>query len=255
MLASLFKWRRAEPVVEYTAEVPVDTRVYAIGDIHGRLDLLQAMQAMIRADAETAAVSRKVVVYLGDYVDRGLESRQVIDHLMTNPMDGFDSVHLIGNHEAFLLDFLKDASVGTGWIMNGGDTTLYSYGVGLTLELPTEGRYRQAQHDLREVFPPAQLEFLLAMPHCHIEGDYFFVHAGVKPGVVLEDQDPNDMMWIRGAFLRATNDFGKIVVHGHSISDEVEFRANRIGIDTGAYFSGRLSCLVLEGSDRRLLQT
>ena len=225
---SALKGRRAGAPRVPAPSVPDGTRVYAIGDIHGRLDLLARLSERIVIDSGDFTGERKVVVYLGDYVDRGPCSRGVIDLLVDEPLGGFESVHLKGNHEKFLLDFLDDASVWPFWLHNGADATLSSYGV-----TPTAGP-EGLQAEFRASIPARHLEFLRALSLSHAEGDYFFVHAGVRPGVALEDQDEADMIWIRDPFLFSDADHGKIVVHGHSIARQPEIEANRIGIEPGA---------------------
>jgi len=235
------------------ARAPAGSRVYAIGDIHGRADLLAALHRMIRDDAAGRPVSRRVAVYVGDYIDRGPDSRAVIDLLLDAPLAGFESVHLLGNHEAFLLDFLDDAAIGPDWLFNGGAETLASYGV--ESPWPFGDPLDRMQTEFRRRLPARHLTFLRGLRLSHVEGDYLFVHAGVRPGVPLDRQARDDLLWIRDEFLDSGTDLGKVVVHGHSIAHEPEQRANRIGIDTGAYMTGRLTCLVLEGADRRFLAT
>jgi len=234
--------------------IPDGERIYAIGDVHGRVDLLQDLHEMIRADAAKAPGPRCTTIYLGDLIDRGNHSRQVIDLLLTKPLPGFAAVHLLGNHEDSLLRFLDDAAIGDNWLTYGGDTTLFSYGVGLHVA-GALAPMTVLQERLRAALPAAHLAFLRAMPLTHQRGDYLFVHAGIRPGVALDEQARTDLLWIRDEFLSASTDHGMVVVHGHSISRKVEMKSNRIGIDTGAYFSGRLTALVLEGETRRLLQT
>lgn len=238
------------------ATVAAGSRVYAIGDIHGRADLLREMHELIRADAKEFPSDRRVVVYLGDYVDRGDESRQVIDLLLDEKLAGFESIYLLGNHERTLLDFLNDISVAPSWFLYGGVETLASYGVRLDRRLPSESAcYTQAQLELRRTLPPRQLAFLHALELTHVEGDYLFAHAGIRPGVALDAQAERDVIWIRDEFLESTVNHGKIVVHGHTITDAPETRANRIGIDTGAFASGKLTCLVLQDDWRGFLST
>ena len=236
--------------------VPADTRVYAIGDIHGRLDLLRQLEAKIVAHAAQAPVARHVLVYIGDYVDRGYESRQVIDHLIAPPPAGFDRVCLKGNHEDFMLRFLDDAHIAPMWLVNGGRETLLSYGITLPAGHDLGDQIADAQARFRDTLPPAHLAFLKGLKLSHVEGGYVFVHAGVRPGVALEDQAESDLLWIRDEFLhsRAGHD-NQVVVHGHTVVAEPEVQAHRIGIDTGAFATGRLTCLVLEGSDRGFFQT
>lgn len=252
MLGSLFRSRQA-PESAYT--VPEDTRVYVVGDIHGRVDLLRRMNDLVAADSEAAGVARKVLVYLGDYVDRGDSSRQVVDLILDQRMPEFEFVHLTGNHEDTMLAFLDDASYGQNWFLNGGDATIYSYGVRDTREGSADERFERMQRELLENLPQNHVDFLKSLQLWHVEGDYLFVHAGIRPGRPPERQDRGDILWIRDEFLGSDADHGKCVVHGHTITQEVDYRPNRIGIDTGAYYTGKLSCLVLEGRDRRLLQT
>jgi len=252
MLRKLFG---ARPAASEPASAPSDTRIYVIGDIHGRCDLLSALHERILDDAGTATASRRVVVYLGDYVDRGEASCQVIALLLERPLAGFEQIFLSGNHEAMMLRFLDDAAVGEMWLYNGGDATLFSYGVSIASGSDPDQRCIVMQRALGEKLPDRHLAFLRRLRPYHVEGDYLFVHAGIRPGVPLEEQSSEDLFWIREEFLYSRADHGRCVVHGHTIVSEPEFRPNRIGIDTGAYFSNRLTCLVLEGTDQRTLQT
>lgn len=237
--------------------VPDDTRVYAIGDLHGRADLLARLHARIRDDAD-GAPGRRVVVYMGDYVDRGPQSFEVVDMILHDPPPGCRTVRLKGNHEDFLLCFLDGDDVGSMWLMNGGEATLRSYGI----ETPSEawglvsadpGELAVLRTRLAEAMPTDHLRLLRDLSLSHVEGDYLFVHAGVRPGVALADQTPHDLMWIRDEFLSAAAPCDRIVVHGHTIESAPVTTPWRIGIDTGAYRSGRLTCLVLEGAERRFL--
>lgn len=235
--------------------VPDGTRVYAIGDIHGRRDLLSRLLDGIGDDAAGASSTRVVAVFLGDYVDRGPESREVIDLLLGDPLHGFDVIRLKGNHEDFMIRFLEDGSLGDAWLMNGADATMMSYGVdfyGIGRQGGTLAGIRTA---LIDAVPESHRDFLAQLGLVHLEGDYAFVHAGVRPGYALDEQRESDLLWIRHEFLNSLADFGKIVVHGHSIHAEPVVLANRIGIDTGAFHTNRLTCLVLEGEDRRFLHT
>jgi serine/threonine protein phosphatase 1 len=235
---------------------PAGRRVYAVGDIHGRADLLERLHARISDDATAAAADgvQAVVVYLGDYVDRGAQSRDVIDILSGDPLPGFERIFLKGNHEDMMLRFLAGPADPL-WLFNGGTQTLASYdAMGSSLETghwDLEGMRRR----LAAALPASHLEFLRSLRLAHEEGDYLFVHAGVRPGRPLAEQNGEDLMWIRGPFLGASAPFGRFVVHGHTITSQPEVRTNRIGIDTGAFFSDVLTCLVLEGDRRRFLQT
>jgi serine/threonine protein phosphatase 1 len=256
MFKGLFrKSDRPAAAAAMTARTPEAVRLYAIGDIHGRLDLLRHMHDLIREDAARAGAARNRVVYLGDYIDRGLESRQVIDFLLDEPLDGFEQVYLKGNHEEVLLQFLEDPGVGANWFFFGGDSTLYSYRVPGASPAIDANRLAQVQTAFQNALPPRHLAFYRALELQHRAGDYLFVHAGIRPGLPLERQTEADLLWIRDEFLDSTADHGAIVVHGHTIAPEPVVRPNRIGIDTGAYASGTLTCLVLDGDNRRFLRT
>lgn len=236
-------------------EAPPDSRIYAVGDVHGCVELLRDLHQIIHRDAYRRQAARNAVVYLGDYIDRGGESRAVIDLLLKEPLPGFERVHLKGNHEDSLLRFLDDATVGPAWMLYGGGATLSSYGVRPPERLDDPDDLLRAQRQLAGKLPREHLLFLQRQPLTHVEGDYLFVHAGVRPGIPLDRQSPEDLLWIRDEFLMSAAEFGKIIVHGHSIAEEPEVRRNRIGVDTGAFASGRLTCLVLEGTDWSFLQT
>ena len=236
--------------------VPDGIRVYAIGDVHGRMDLLRALEAKIVADAAACASRcRNLLVYLGDYVDRGFDSRKVLDHLCSEPADGFDRVMLLGNHDAWLRDFLAGEPVGESWLRFGGDATLLSYGVPLALDRSAPERLEDARERLLAAVPASHLRLLDELELVLPFGDYLFCHAGIRPGVPLANQVEDDLIWIREPFLSWTGDAGKVVVHGHTVEDVPAVRRNRIGIDTGACFTGNLTCLVLEGADHRFLST
>jgi serine/threonine protein phosphatase 1 len=232
---------------------PADTRVYAVGDIHGCPDKLRALHGMILSDAADAP-KRRVVVYVGDYVDRGPDSRETVDLLIEEPLEGFESIHLIGNHEAFLLQCLEDEGDAMSWLMNGGDATCRSYGVDPYAPPDPADRFSWLQQALAERVPDSHLAFFRGLAQHHVEGDYLFVHAGIRPGVALADQDPADLIWIREPFLSSEEDHGKMVIHGHTPTTAPDLRRNRIGIDTGACFGGPLTALVLEDDTRRFLQ-
>jgi serine/threonine protein phosphatase 1 len=234
------------------AAIPAGIRVYAIGDIHGRLDLLIDLHQRIAEDSRGDALANQVI-YLGDYIDRGPSSRKVLETLMEGGPAGMAATHLQGNHEAMLLQFLQDSSVGPEWIVYGGLATLLSYGVSPKSLGNSEENMLSIQRDLSERLPVTHRKFLENLPRESAIGDYFFVHAGVRPGISLDQQKASDLIWIREEFLESEEFHGKIIVHGHSYKTEPEVRPNRIGIDTGAYATGRLTCLVLEGASRRFL--
>ena len=236
-------------------QVPEGQRVYAVGDIHGRLDLLEALHGLIAEDAAQAPDRSKTIIYLGDYIDRGLESQGVIDRLLGAPLEDVTPVFLLGNHEDTMLNFLDDHRVGESWFQFGGDATLYSYGVPLSGPLSDQRTMIEAQLNLREMMPESHVAFLRGLVTHYRLGDYFFAHAGIRPGVSLDKQNRQDLIWIREEFLDSTAAHGSMVVHGHSISLQVEDLPNRINIDTGAYATNVLTCLVVEGKNHWLLQT
>ncbi|MEM1399728.1 MAG: metallophosphoesterase family protein [Pseudomonadota bacterium] len=235
--------------------VPAGLRIYTIGDIHGRLDLLVEMLGMIVQDATDAPNLDKHIIYLGDYVDRGLESRQVMDLLISDQPYGFEKTFLKGNHEDSMLQFMDGDNDGSMWFQFGGLSTMASYDVLMNEEGSRDQRLMQVREQLRENLPDDHLTFMRLLEMSISFGDYFFTHAGVRPGVALDAQSPQDLMWIRDRFLNSSVKHGKIVVHGHTISESPVVKSNRIGIDTGAYASGRLTCLVLEGDSFRFIQT
>jgi serine/threonine protein phosphatase 1 len=240
-----------DPSALMTAIPPAPARVYVIGDIHGRADLLDRVIARITRDLEVAPVADCLTVTLGDYVDRGPDSQRVIERLAGNPFPTA-FVALKGNHEAVLERFLVDPSVADHWRRLGGLETLHSYGVDVGPLMRGRG-YDAAAAAFRSVLPQAHTEFFCSLKTSLTVGRYFLCHAGVRPGVPLSQQHEDDLLWIRDEFLASDIDFGKIVVHGHSPTRRPQILANRINIDTGAFMSGRLTCAVLEGDRVRLL--
>jgi diadenosine tetraphosphatase ApaH/serine/threonine PP2A family protein phosphatase len=224
-------------------------RIYAIGDIHGRLDLLERAIVAIGRDVERHGPAA-VTVTVGDYIDRGPQSRGVLDRLAQNPFPT-SHVALKGNHEALLEAFLADPALGPFWGRQGGIETLQSYGV--TIPLAREADFSDAARQLRGALPPAHVDFLRSLKLSFTYGRYFFCHAGVRPGLPLDRQRDEDLLWIREEFLLSRANHGKIVVHGHTPAAEPEMLPNRIGIDTGAFASGRLTCIALDDRECRLL--
>ena len=236
---------------------PRDTVIYAIGDIHGRLDLLDRIHRQITDDAVRRMESRRQLVYLGDYVSRGPDSAGVVERVRNWLPEGFERITLKGNHEDLLLRFL-DGEIDTGrhWLDYGGLEAMSAYGVVIVeRDARDDASVIALREDFAKRLPTSHLEFFRTLQIKHSAGDYFFVHGGVRPGVPLEEQRARDCLWIRKTFLNSDEDHGAMVVHGHSISDQPETRHNRIGIDTGAYRSDVLTCLVLAGQSREFLQT
>jgi diadenosine tetraphosphatase ApaH/serine/threonine PP2A family protein phosphatase len=236
--------------------LPQGQLLYAIGDIHGRSDLLAMLLARIEADAaRREGKTRRTLIFIGDYIDRGPDSSGVIEILLNGLPSGFDVHFLKGNHEAIMLDFLADPSRLGQWLANGAEATLKSYGVDVDTLVQKRARPEAWREDFLAAMPERHRSFFESLELMVPIGDYLFVHAGVRPGVPLAAQDPHDLIWIRGEFLRADDDFGKVVVHGHTPTSVPDVRANRIGIDTGAVFTGRLTALRLEDGARGLVQT
>ena len=228
------------------------TRVYAIGDVHGRFDLLEAMHDAIAADLSARPPGRSVVVHLGDYVDRGPRTHDVIERLLTPRLTADEIVCLKGNHEDCLLQFIAGGDDAEVFLRYGGVETMGSYGVD-----PTSPALLGHPDHLVAAFdahlPSRHRHFLETLPLSFGLGGYFFCHAGVRPGVPLDQQAPRDLIWIREPFLGSTEFHGRVVVHGHTPVDAPESLPNRINVDTGAVFTGRLTAVVLEGDGRRFL--
>ncbi|CAG0927731.1 MAG: Bis(5'-nucleosyl)-tetraphosphatase, symmetrical [Rhodocyclaceae bacterium] len=266
------------------ASPPAGTVVYALGDIHGRADLLRELLEAIRRDAGLRPARRRVLVTLGDYLNRGPACRAVIELLLSPGLDGFEVVTLMGNVEQAMLRYLDgEMAIAINWLEYGGIETAASYGVACPLPRRNDERSLEAmrwqdgyqdaygatmppraeelaplesvRRELLAALPPAHAAFLRGLPFMHREGGYCFVHAGIVPGLPLDQQAARDCMWIRRRFLDSDLDHGAVIVHGHSIAAEPEVRHNRIGIDTGAYKTGILTCLVLDGEERSFLQT
>ena len=232
-----------------TPSGPAGARAYGIGDVHGRLDLMEALIERIRRDDEARGPARTFLVFLGDLVDRGPDSRGVVDRLATRPPRFARNIFLSGNHEeAFLRVIGGDASVVPAWLLYGGKECAQSYGIGGGWLL--NAAPQSVAHEVARLVPRAHVDFLSSFGDTFRFGDYLFVHAGIRPGVAVEDQDPKDLRWIREGFLEDRTDHGCVVVHGHTIVEAVEEHPNRIAIDTGAYRSGVLTAIGLEGTER-----
>src|SRR5262249_17281035 len=247
----LKRFRRAPAPAASGRWVPDGMRVYCIGDIHGRDDLLRQMAECVEADIEPSSCDQAVTVFLGDYVDRGLGSMRVVEQLARGdwptPM-----IALAGNHEDLLMAFLEDGGVLEAWRDLGGLETLHSYGVNLGPGMAKRD-FGAVQAAFAASFAEDHRQFIEGLKISTVIGDYFFCHAGVRPGVPLDRQNRNDLLTIRDPFLSSKAEHGKLVVHGHTPSLVPEICPNRIGIDTAGYATGRLACLVLEKDQRCFL--
>lgn len=234
------------------ARIPEGQRVYTIGDVHGRLDLLVSLLRRVKEDDQARPPAETHVVMLGDLIDRGSHSAHVLEYLRAY-RDGFATFHfLMGNHEEAMLASLEQGAnpEEIGWLTFGGRETMLSYGADEAI-FAAQGADLAAA--MRAIVPRIHIDFLDSFADSVTIGDYLFVHAGIRPGVAIGQQTSGDMRWIREPFLTDERDHGLLVVHGHSITDEPDIRHNRIGIDTGAYRTGLLTALGLFGSDRWLL--
>jgi serine/threonine protein phosphatase 1 len=234
------------------ASLPEGLRVYAIGDIHGRLDLLDQLAARIEADLEDAP-ERAFTIFLGDYVDRGPDSAGVLNRLALRDFPT-EFLALRGNHEEVMLMFLDDPDVLQNWRSYGGLETLHSYGIDVFPAMRGLG-YEGIRRSLHERLPREHLDFLRETTLSATFGDYFFCHAGARPGTPLDRQEPGDLLWIRDEFLEYRGGWDRVVVHGHTPVDEPELLATRINVDTGAFASSILTAVALEGSKRRIIST
>ena len=259
VIARMFfsKFRQHEGQVGHglsaTPRVPDGVRAYAVGDVHGRLDLLDELLAKIRAEIVARPKARNHIVMLGDLIDRGPQSRGVIDRLRDFADRDIELHILSGNHEEVLLRLLEgESELIPSWLKFGGAETLQSYGI--ELQAVRAVNDQEAMRLIRAAIPPEHQAFLRSLSDTIRIGDYVFVHAGIRPRVDLAEQRQSDLRWIREPFLGDDTDHGFIVVHGHTITDEVVERPNRIGIDTGAYATGRLTALGLESDQRWLIE-
>lgn len=235
-------------------KMPEKTIAYAIGDVHGCSWLLDKVLQWVLSHAENHGDKRRIVVVLGDFVDRGPDSKGTIDRLINGLPDGFELVCLRGNHEQMMMDCIAR---GTGldlWLANGADMTLESYGVD-THSVSQDNESEAVCRILTQAIPEAHRMFLGETQHSLRLGDYVFVHAGIRPGIPLENQKPDDLLWIRAAFTESDTDHGFHVIHGHTVTDRPDGRKNRTGLDTGAVTTGRLSCLALWEDEREIFTT
>ena len=239
-------WYAPCPSSPVPAALPNGVRIYAVGDIHGRSDLVSRVLSGIDDDCQRRPVDRPITVFIGDYIDRGPGSRAVLDLLLRWRRDN-EAVFLLGNHETFLTRFLADSRTLDEWRQNGGLETLLSYELKPTISPDRREQVRLADQ-LAGAIPPQHLNFLASLDLSFCCGDFLFVHAGVRPGVPIEEQTEDDLLWIREEFLAHEQPFERFVVHGHTPVNAPDLRSNRINIDTGAFATGRLTCIVIEGS-------
>lgn len=229
-------------------------RIYAVGDLHGRLDLLQALLKQLEVDAAERDAASTTLLFLGDVIDRGPQSRQLVELIRRSQSNGECVVLLCGNHEELLLaSAAGNAMAQNVWLANGGDATLRSFGI--APELFTANSPQDRSTMIRQHVGDDVLAWLRSLPLCYRSGDYYFCHAGVRPGVSLDAQERADLLWIREEFLVSKAWHGAIVVHGHSEADAVEEIHNRINIDTGAYRTDILTSIGLEGTNRWFIST
>ena len=249
--------RRKSSKAKLSASLPPGAVVWTIGDVHGRLDLLRPLLTGVLEDFARSAATRKVLIFLGDYVDRGPDSKGVIDLLcrLADGGGGVEAVFLRGNHEDRMSAFLEDPGIGPSWCDYGGREALRSYGVTAPTDRGDQAAWAAASADLNAALSDRHRVFLRDLQFSFTIGDYFFVHAGARPGVALAQQSKHDMMWIRQSFLDDNHAFEKVVVHGHTPTDDVQADHRRIGLDTGAYATGVLTAVRLEGVERAALQT
>lgn len=234
-----------------TAPLPDTGRLYVIGDIHGRSDLLDRMVGEIANDLTARPIAASLVVTVGDYVDRGPDSRGVIERLLRNPFPT-RLIALKGNHELLLEGFLLDPQVADHWRRYGGLETLQSYGVPVG-DVMRGKEYPAAARALAHAIPAEHFDFLGSLRTSLTVGNYFICHAGVRPGVPLDRQTEEDLLWIREPFLASRTDFGKVIVHGHTPAEQPELLPNRINVDTGAFMTGRLTCAALDADGVRFI--
>ena len=248
-------WGRRTRQTRRLFRVPEGRCVYAVGDIHGRADLLVRLQRMIAEDAQKANSRDNALIYLGDYLDRGPLVNDTLDHVISGLNGGFEITWLRGNHEQLLLDFLDNPSILPIWLDLGGLTTLMSYGVYPGHSDISPQRAAVLRDALVANMPEEHLHFLRSLSlYLHL-GDYLFVHAGLRPRVPLERQTPDDLLWIREEFIAEHHGFDLKVVHGHTIEKRPDHHHHRLGIDTGAYATGILTCAVFEEDRVRFLHT
>nr|WP_067956205.1 MULTISPECIES: metallophosphoesterase family protein [Aminobacter] len=227
------------------------TVVYAIGDVHGCYRELRTLEDKVVADAAILP-GRKLIIMLGDYIDRGPDSAQVIDHLIAPPPPGFERLCLMGNHETQTLDYLDGKLSLARWLSTGARSTLFSYGIDAEHLGELYGGGNRLDDHIRETIPPEHIAFMRDLPIMAYSERFVFVHAGIRPGVPLLDQEDDDLLYIREEFFEASRRLDRWVVHGHTPVDHPRIDGRRLDIDTGAFKTGRLTAVRISGKSGRL---
>ncbi|EXL05295.1 metallophosphatase [Brucella anthropi] len=238
-------------VVFKDAKGPDSIRLYAIGDVHGRLDLLQDMHGLIRADLDHRPAHDWRIIHLGDYIDRGPRSKEVLDFLIDVSRRDKRVISLLGNHDDGFLTYLATGDVAGIFALHGGIDTARSYNVEVDFTDADSARLGHAA--LVKAVPQTHIDFIRAMPRSVAFGEFFFCHAGINPAVPLDAQDPEELIWIRTAFLKWTEPFEKVIIHGHTPQSAIDIQPNRVNLDTYAWRSGQLSAIVINGSEKRFI--
>lgn len=258
-LTGWFSRRQSNPVPEPRrrridlGSNPPSYPIYVIGDVHGCINELRNAEARIAADIE-ATERDGLVILLGDYIDRGPSSRHVLEHLVRPSELGLKRLPLCGNHDDVFSRFLREPDLYAEWLGLGGDQTLISYGIDLHhLNARQRGRSAKLSELLTEAVPVSHRQFLFDLPISLKIGDMFFVHAGIRPGIPLDAQDDEDLLWIREPFLTLGPQLPLLVIHGHTPSPEPDIGPSRIGIDTGAFYTGRLTVLKMDDGQASIL--
>ncbi|TMV05888.1 metallophosphoesterase [Brucella haematophila] len=231
---------------------PQNIRLYAIGDVHGRFDLLQDMHGLIRADLDHRPVHDWRIIHLGDYIDRGPQSKEVLDFLIDAARHDPRILSLLGNHDEGFLNYLATGDTAGIFALHGGVETGLSYGV--ELDFSDTDKARRSHEALVKAVPQAHIDCIRAMPRWLSFGDFFFCHAGVDPALPLEEQDPDDLIWIRTLFLKWTDPLAKVIIHGHTPQGAVDVQPNRVNLDTYAWKSGLLSAIAIDGVEKRFIE-
>lgn len=239
-------------VVFKDATGPDNIRLYAIGDVHGRLDLLQDMHGLIHADLDQRPAHDWRIIHLGDYIDRGPGSKEVLDFLIDVSRRDKRIISLLGNHDDGFLTYLATGDVAGIFALHGGVDTARSYGV--EVDFADAASARRAHTALVGTVPQEHIDFIRAMPCSVAFGEFFFCHAGINPAVPLDAQDPEELIWIRTAFLKWTAPFEKVIIHGHTPQSASDIQPNRVNLDTYAWKSGQLSAIVIDGSEKRFIE-